>query len=49
MLQRNIRTEIEIMSLQTFEKLVARAGFTLIMVLAATVPVSAFAVLLQSF
>lgn len=31
------------------EKLVDRAGFTLVMVLAAVVPVSAFAVLLQSF
>lgn len=31
------------------DKLVQRAGFTLVMVLAAVLPVSAFAILVQSF
>lgn len=37
------------MSFPTSEKFIDRTGFTLVMVLAAIVPVSAFAVLLQSF
>lgn len=37
------------MSSRTSEKFISRTGFTLIMVLAATLPISAFAVVLQAF